>query len=63
MKVQLNGLNLSVKDVVDVSRNNYVVELPEESVGKINRSRNYVETMISEGESVYGLTTGFHRIF
>ena len=59
MKVQLNGLNLSVKDVVDVSRNNYVVELPEESVGKINRSRNYVETMISEGESVYGLTTGF----
>ena len=56
-----SGITLTLKDVIEVSRNKAKVTLNHTSVDKINRSRNYVEKLLREKKTVYGLTTGFGK--
>lgn len=60
-KVIIDGYKLTIKDVVNVARNNYQVELSKEAVGKIQKARDLVERFVKEGRVEYGITTGFGK--
>lgn len=60
-KVIIDGYNLTIKDVVNVSRNNYEVELSTEAEGRIQKARELVERFVREGRVEYGITTGFGK--
>lgn len=57
----IDGEHLTIKDVVDVARNNRKIELSEQAVGKIKKSREYVDRLVEKGAVVYGITTGFGK--
>jgi histidine ammonia-lyase len=60
-KVVIDGNSLTLNDVVNVSRKNFIVELSPHSEKNIIDSRNLVEQYIREGRVVYGITTGFGK--
>jgi histidine ammonia-lyase len=57
----IDGEHLTIKDVVDVARNNQRIELSEQAVGRIKKSREYVDSLVDKGAVVYGITTGFGK--
>ena len=57
--VIINGETTSIEDVVNVARNNYQVQISEEAIEKIKRSRRYVDDLVEKEKVVYGITTGF----
>lgn len=59
--VPVGGGALTIEQVVQVARFNAKVELQEESIRKMAKSRAYVEKLLSEKKVVYGLTTGFGK--
>lgn len=52
------GDEVSIKDVVNVSRYNYFVEFSEEYINKVNKCRRYVDKFSRDGQAIYGITTG-----
>jgi len=60
-KIIINGNDLSLEDLVKVSRQFEKVELSEEAKEKINTSRDIVDTFVDEEKVVYGITTGFGK--
>jgi len=60
-KVIIDGNNLSIEDVINVARNNYAVELSDDAIQKVNKSRNLVDRLVEEEKVVYGITTGFGK--
>jgi len=59
MTVYIDGENLSIKDVYEVSRGHEKVELAEVCKEKVKRSRKVVESKLEGDEDVYGINTGF----
>ncbi|GFN31413.1 histidine ammonia-lyase [Paenibacillus xylaniclasticus] len=59
--VRINGSSLTLKDVVDVARHGWKVEIDEGSMQVMQRTREYVEKLLREQRVVYGLTTGFGK--
>jgi len=59
MSIYVDGENLSIKDVHDVSRRDERVEIAEVCKEKIERSRKVVEDKLEGDEDVYGINTGF----
>ncbi len=59
-KVVINGLSLSLKDVLDVACG-AKVEIAEEAYTRMAASRKLVDEIIKEEKSVYGITTGFGK--
>lgn len=57
----IDGEHLILEDVVNVSRNNCFVELSEQAVGKVKKSREYVDSLVEREAVVYGITTGFGK--
>jgi len=57
--VQLSGLGLTVQDVVAVARGGSRVAIAPDAVERMQASRAVVERLVSEGATVYGVTTGF----
>ena len=57
----IDGEHLTLEDVVNVSRNNYSVELSEQAVKKVKKSRDYVDSLVEKEAVVYGITTGFGK--
>jgi histidine ammonia-lyase len=57
----IDGEHLSIKDLVDVARNNFSVQLSENAIQKVNKSRAYVEKLVDSEAVVYGITTGFGK--
>jgi histidine ammonia-lyase len=57
----IDGEHLSIKDLVNVARNNFTVQLSENAVQKVNKSRAYVEKLVDSEAVVYGITTGFGK--
>jgi histidine ammonia-lyase len=49
---------LSIEDVAHVARDRRTVQLSAEALERIRRGRDVTETLLAEGERVYGLTTG-----
>lgn len=57
----IDGEHLSIKDLVNVARCNYSVELSENAVQKIKKARTYVDKLVDDERVVYGITTGFGK--
>jgi histidine ammonia-lyase len=57
----LIGQPLTANDVVRVARNHHPVALAPEAEGRVHESRAYIEGLLSENRTVYGVTTGFGK--
>ncbi|WP_346916325.1 histidine ammonia-lyase [Clostridium sp.] len=60
-KVIINGNDLRLEDIVNVARNNYQVEISEEAIKRVEKSRRIVDKIVEEDRVVYGITTGFGK--
>ena len=57
--ISLDGNSLSIRDVRDVSQRKAVATLDDAARAAMQQSRDLVERFVSEGRTVYGITTGF----
>ncbi len=57
--IELDGNNLSIEDVLAVTRNFNAVKLSEKAITRIKRSAAIVQEIIDHKRQVYGVTTGF----
>ena len=60
-RIMVDGSNLSLEDLINVSRNHYSVELTEEAKTCILASRKKVDEFIDSDKTIYGITTGFGK--
>jgi histidine ammonia-lyase len=60
--VTINGQALSSAQVLAVARNYMPVTLGSESVSRILAARAVIEKLADEGQTVYGVTTGFGQL-
>ncbi|MEJ2657875.1 MAG: histidine ammonia-lyase [Desulfobacterales bacterium] len=51
--------NMTLQDLIDISRCGAKVQLAEESEQRIEKTRNLIEQWVKDEKSVYGVTTGF----
>jgi len=58
-EVVIDGLSLSIQDVVDVARKRLPVRLDSEAVLRVKQCRAVVDRLVESETKVYGLTTGF----
>lgn len=58
-KVELDGESLTLEQVVAVSRHGAKVVLKAIAKENVQKSRQFVEQLIKDNKSVYGITTGF----
>lgn len=59
--INIDGNSLELKDLVDVSRYDAKVQLSEEAISKIKKSRDLVDEFVEKEEIIYGITTGFGK--
>ena len=59
--IKLDGYNLSLEDLIKVSRFNHKVELTENAVERIKKSRAIVDDLVENEKVSYGITTGFGK--
>ncbi len=59
--ITINGERLSVEKVEGCARQGEEIQLSEEAVSRIKKSRQQVDKLIAENGVVYGITTGFGR--
>ncbi len=59
--IQLNGSNLTVKDMKSILYEEEIVAIDPRSMEKVKKSRAAVERIVSNGETVYGINTGFGK--
>ena len=57
--VIIDGSSLTIQALVRVARLKARVELAEESIARIEKSRSALEQLVREGKTIYGVTTGF----
>ena len=57
MKVIINN-KLSIEDIINVSRNNYKVELSAEAINRICNCREYIDNLKQSKKLIYGINTG-----
>ncbi len=60
-EIIIDGNSLSLEAVAQVAQQNTRIRLSEESIAKVKYCREYVEKVIANGDTVYGLTTGFGK--
>lgn len=57
--VLINGMDLTLEQLVNVTRNNYEVQIDENAKANVLKSREIVDDIVSNNKVVYGITTGF----
>jgi histidine ammonia-lyase len=60
-KVLIDGNSLTLKEFINVVRNDYKVELTKEAMERVKKSRCIVDKFVEEEKVVYGITTGFGK--
>ena len=60
--VRLDGLSLSIADVVSVSRRNAPVAINPDALTAVKQSRDAVEAAVARGQTMYGVNTGFGKL-
>ncbi|MBI3005184.1 MAG: histidine ammonia-lyase [Ignavibacteriales bacterium] len=55
----LDGNSLTVADLSHIAYDSVSVTLSKEAAGRVNAARRQVEQWIKNGETIYGVTTGF----
>ena len=58
-KILLDGVSLTLENIVAVARGGAVVGICPNAVEKINKSRGIVDEIVASGHVVYGINTGF----
>ena len=58
-EILIDGKSLTLQDLVNVARNGAKAALTTKAAQAINHSRDYVEKLVAQGRTVYGITTGF----
>ncbi|MCY0901452.1 MAG: histidine ammonia-lyase [Firmicutes bacterium] len=61
-KIQINGQDLTLADVVQVAKGTATVEIAPEAWPGIRASRACVEQVVRSGRPVYGVNTGFGKL-
>ena len=61
MPILLNGYDLTLEDIAKVSYGYQEIKLTDAAKQKVQKCRDYVEKIIAENRTVYGLTTGFGK--
>lgn len=61
-KIVLDGMNVSIEDIVKISRFNYPVELCEGAAERVRQSRAVVDEIVEKEIRTYGINTGFGRL-
>jgi histidine ammonia-lyase len=59
--VSIDGNRLSLEEVERVSLFNEPVQIASEAMEKVQKSRAYVERLVRQGATIYGVTTGFGK--
>jgi histidine ammonia-lyase len=62
MVIVIDGESLTIEEVVSVSRFNTPVELGSSAEAKVTQCRAVIESILSEGKTVYGVNTGFGEL-
>ncbi|EFC91589.1 histidine ammonia-lyase [Dethiosulfovibrio peptidovorans DSM 11002] len=57
--VKINGHSLTLRDLVNVARNGYAVEIEEEAIKKVNYASSLIQKWVEDNRIIYGVTTGF----
>ena len=57
--LQIDGSSLTIEEVVAVARQDMPVELAAEARRRVVESHDWVQQIVSAGEPVYGINTGF----
>ncbi|HSL75451.1 MAG TPA: histidine ammonia-lyase [Candidatus Limnocylindrales bacterium] len=57
--IVLTGADLSIDDVEAVARRDAPATLDDDARGRMQEARDVIETLVAEGQVVYGVTTGF----
>ncbi|MGL5751447.1 MAG: histidine ammonia-lyase [Paraclostridium sp.] len=60
-KIVIDGRELTIDDIIKVSREGYEVELSSDVLKKVQISRDLVERYVREEKVSYGITTGFGK--
>lgn len=60
-KIIIDGNTLTLDDLVNVARHNFLVEISEEAIKKVKTSRKIVDNIVEAGQISYGITTGFGK--
>lgn len=55
----INGNNLTLNNSIEIVEKNISISISNESVLKVCNSRNLIENWIKNGDTIYGITTGF----
>jgi len=61
--IKINGEKLSLEEIESVADNFEEVQLTEEVLNKINASSEYIEEIVKKGKIIYGVTTGFGKLY
>lgn len=61
MTIIINGKDLTVEEVIRVSRNHEPVEMSIDAQEAVKKARAYVDKKLQSGAVIYGLTTGFGK--
>lgn len=61
MTIQLDGNQLTLEQIKEVISNGQKVEITDAAWQSVERSRDIVEKIVSQGKVVYGVTTGFGK--
>ncbi|QWU13876.1 histidine ammonia-lyase [Paenibacillus sophorae] len=59
--IRLDGGSLTLEQVAQVIYSNEQVEIRDEAWAKIKRSRAVIDSIVEQGQKVYGVTTGFGK--
>jgi histidine ammonia-lyase len=62
MTVFIDGQGLNYKDIVRISRDGERMELSDNANSRIERCQNMIETLVGNGEKIYGVTTGIGEL-
>ena len=60
--LELNGQRLTLEEIAAVASGKEQVGLAPEALERIERSRKVIERIIREGQTVYGVNTGFGKL-
>src|SRR5437867_6764368 len=60
--ITLDGLSLSIADVVAVARHGVPVALAPHALAAVTASRRIIEAAVARGDTIYGVNTGFGKL-
>ncbi|GGF26609.1 histidine ammonia-lyase [Halobacillus andaensis] len=59
--IELNGSTLTLEQMKGIIYENEPIEIDTDSMERVRKSREAVEGIVTRGETVYGITTGFGK--